>query len=49
MSVLSRERMSLMPKIPPYSMEFKREAVKLLRSGDRTVPAREEHRYEKSR
>ncbi len=27
-----------MPKIPPYSMEFKREAVKLLRSGDRTVP-----------
>ncbi len=27
-----------MPKIPPYSEEFKREAVKLLRSGDRTVP-----------
>jgi len=27
-----------MPKIPPYSMEFKREAVKLLRRGDRAVP-----------
>jgi transposase len=27
-----------MPKVPPYSMEFKREAVKLLRSGERTVP-----------
>lgn len=27
-----------MPKIPPYSTEFKREAVTLLRSGDRTVP-----------
>lgn len=27
-----------MPKIPPYSIEFKREAVTLLRSGDRTVP-----------
>jgi len=27
-----------MPKIPPYTLEFKREAVKLLRSGDRTVP-----------
>ncbi len=27
-----------MPKIPPYTLEFKREAVKLLRAGDRTVP-----------
>ncbi len=27
-----------MPKVPPYSDEFKREAVKLLRTGDRTVP-----------
>lgn len=27
-----------MPKIPPYSEEFKREAVRLLRSGDRSVP-----------
>jgi len=27
-----------MPKIPPYTLEFKREAVKLLRSGDRSVP-----------
>jgi len=27
-----------MPKIPPYTDEFKREAVKLLRNGDRTVP-----------
>ena len=27
-----------MPKVPPYSEEFKREAVKLLRSGDRGVP-----------
>ena len=27
-----------MPKVPPYSDEFKREAVKLLRSGDRSVP-----------
>ncbi|MCW3009889.1 MAG: transposase [Solirubrobacterales bacterium] len=27
-----------MPKVPPYSDEFKREAVKLLRSGDRGVP-----------
>jgi transposase len=27
-----------MPKIPPYTDEFKREAVKLLRCGDRTVP-----------
>ncbi|MDQ3631597.1 MAG: transposase [Actinomycetota bacterium] len=27
-----------MPKIPPYTDEFKREAVKLLRSGDRSVP-----------
>ena len=27
-----------MPKVPPYSDEFKREAVKLLRSGERSVP-----------
>ena len=27
-----------MPKVPPYSDEFKREAVKLLRTGDRAVP-----------
>ena len=27
-----------MPKVPPYSDEFKREAVQLLRSGDRGVP-----------
>ena len=27
-----------MPKTPPYSDEFKREAVKLLRSGERSVP-----------
>jgi transposase len=27
-----------MPKTPPYSKEFKREAVALLRSSDRTVP-----------
>ncbi len=27
-----------MPKVPPYSEEFKREAVKLLRTGDRGVP-----------
>ena len=27
-----------MPKIPPYSPEFRREAVQLLRSSDRTVP-----------
>ena len=27
-----------MPKVPPYSDEFKREAVKLLRAGDRSVP-----------
>ncbi len=27
-----------MPKIPPYSEEFKREAVRLLRSSDRSVP-----------
>jgi len=27
-----------MPKIAPYTDEFKREAVKLLRTGDRTVP-----------
>jgi transposase len=27
-----------MPKTPPYSMEFKREAVQLLRTSGRTVP-----------
>ena len=27
-----------MPKTPPYSLEFRREAVRLLRSSDRTVP-----------
>ena len=27
-----------MPKTPPYSKEFKREAVQLLRTSDRTVP-----------
>ena len=27
-----------MPKIPPYSLEFRSEAVRLLRSGDRSVP-----------
>ena len=27
-----------MPKIPPYTDEFKREAVKLLRTGERTIP-----------
>ena len=27
-----------MPKIAPYTDEYKREAVKLLRTGDRTVP-----------
>jgi len=27
-----------MPKIPPYSEEFRREAVRLVRSGDRSVP-----------
>jgi len=27
-----------MPKIAPYTDEFKREAVKLLRTGDRTIP-----------
>ena len=26
-----------MPKTPPYSLEFRREAVRLLRSSDRTV------------
>src|SRR5579859_636311 len=30
--------MSVMPKIPPYSLEFRREAVRLLRSSDRSVP-----------
>ncbi len=27
-----------MPKVPPYSDEFRRRAVKLLRAGERTVP-----------
>lgn len=27
-----------MPKIPPYSLEFRREAVRLLRSSDRSIP-----------
>jgi len=27
-----------MPKIPPYTLEFKREAVKLLRTGEDTHP-----------
>ena len=27
-----------MPKIPPYSEEFRREAVRLLRSSGRSVP-----------
>jgi transposase len=27
-----------MPKIPPYSFEFRLEAVRLLRSSDRTIP-----------
>src|SRR3954467_13447842 len=27
-----------MPKTPPYSKEFRQEAVRLLRSSDRTVP-----------
>ncbi len=27
-----------MPKTPPYSEEFKREAVRLLRTSDRTIP-----------
>ena len=27
-----------MPKTPPYPEEFRREAVRLLRRGDRTVP-----------
>jgi transposase len=26
------------PKTPPYSVEFRREAIKLLRRGDRTIP-----------
>jgi len=30
--------MSVMPKIPPYSLEFRLEAVRLLRSSDRSVP-----------
>jgi transposase len=27
-----------MPKIPPYSLEFRLEAVRLLRSSDRSIP-----------
>jgi transposase len=27
-----------MPKIPPYSLEFRQEAVRLLRTSNRTVP-----------
>jgi transposase len=27
-----------MPKIPPYSLEFRREAVRLLRSSGRSIP-----------
>ena len=27
-----------MPKTPPYSLEFRLEAVRLLRSSDRTIP-----------
>ena len=27
-----------MPKTPPYPEEFRREAVRLLRRGDRTMP-----------
>ena len=27
-----------MPKTPPYSLEFRREAVRLLRSSNRTIP-----------
>ena len=27
-----------MPKTPPYTLEFRQEAVRLLRSSDRTVP-----------
>ena len=27
-----------MPKTPPYSEEFRREAIRLLRRGDRTIP-----------
>ena len=27
-----------MPKIPPYSKEFREEAVRLLRSSDRSIP-----------
>jgi transposase len=30
--------MSVMPKIPPYSLEFRLEAVRLLRSSGRSVP-----------
>ena len=27
-----------MPKVPPYPEEFRREAIRLLRRGDRTIP-----------
>jgi transposase len=27
-----------MPKVPPYPPEFRREAIRLLRRGDRTIP-----------
>jgi transposase len=30
--------MSVMPKIPPYTLEFRLEAVRLLRSSGRSVP-----------
>src|SRR3954447_13983430 len=33
-----REGCLSMPKTPPYSLEFRQEAVRLLRSSDRTVP-----------
>ena len=30
--------MSVMPKVPPYSLEFRQEAVRLLRTSGRSVP-----------
>jgi transposase len=30
--------MSVMPKIPPYTLEFRLEAVRLLRSSGRSIP-----------
>lgn len=27
-----------MPKIPPYDLEFRRQAVAMVRRGDRTIP-----------